>query len=125
VKVPDRRGVSAPNRRAFWGAGSASAAKGLFFLASFAEGATVTRSTRVSAENLISGKGLGSDVVQSRVGAAARGMRLADLKVAVRSSAQNTGSDRNRNGDLARSRSSFDDWMVERSEFELSVPFTR
>ena len=37
----------------------------------------------VSAENLISGKGLGSDVVQSRVGAAARGMRLTDLKVAV------------------------------------------
>jgi 6-phosphofructokinase len=36
----------------------------------------------VSAENLISGKGLGSDVVQSRVGAAARGMRLTDLKVA-------------------------------------------
>jgi len=49
----------------------------------------------VAAENLISGKGLGSDVVQSRVGAAARGMRLADLKVAVRSSAQNTESDRN------------------------------
>ena len=49
----------------------------------------------VSAENLISGKGLGSDVVQSRVGAAARGMRLTDLKVAVRSSAQNTESDRN------------------------------
>jgi hypothetical protein len=50
---------------------------------------------RVSAENLLSGKGLGSDVVQSRVGAAARGMRLTDLKVAVRSSAQNTESDRN------------------------------
>jgi len=49
----------------------------------------------VPAENLISGKGLGSDVVQSRVGAAARGMRLTDLKVAVRSNAQNTESDRN------------------------------
>jgi hypothetical protein len=49
----------------------------------------------VAAENLISGKGLGSDVVQSRVRAAARGMRLADLKVSVRSSAQNTESDRN------------------------------
>jgi hypothetical protein len=46
--------------------------------------------TGVAAENLISGKGLGSDVVQSGVGAAARGMRLTDLKVAVRSSAQNT-----------------------------------
>ena len=76
--------VKAPLRFCFIGAPGCSAISGEILRTR--ELSRDRRIEPVAAENLISGKILGGHIVQSRVGTAARGMRLADLKVAARSS---------------------------------------